>query len=577
MTTTVFQVLVEGSAVGGSLAREIVRRARPGPLAHVQRIETATRDGWMWADAPQGATARPGAWNLARASSVSVEAAPLEEAGIIERLMGAPELPAEAGQQAHQWSERGTPGRTGSRSGSPVDGARLVRPEPGAAVGSTPSEARPVARPVASAAGRRVRRGRPMEWAQVRTGGAGASQAFGAGAPGSRAAASPADRGTSQQQAPLFAKSTARGVTSSMEPSLEGADGPRRGPGAGTSSRRFRPLTSGLRAAAAPEEVEAAYALYGARSSAARALVRLSLGLAGEASAPGLVPTRLVRTADGRFAPVPAAWRGQPDLTLPVPGQPAEVAAALAGASPALRNAIRARPDLAWTLGKVGGPAALKGMPVWAVRGMGEPMIRGTGGDLVSALARAGSVDEVVRVIVERGDQIRQVSNSLPRPVLEVIQQIRQVSEAPEADGTSSAASPAPVGNISRYAWRAAGTRQSRSTSSGMTGLRAASSARVSEGVGGGNVSRLAQRLKELIHLAEGGLKGEAQKQVRMAEDSAAAKSEGQSAPSTPGQAGNEQVDVDALGREVLEAVSRELEMRRERRQEGGDDFSSRW
>ena len=62
-----------------------------------------------------------------------------------------------------------------------------------------------------------------------------------------------------------------------------------------------------------------------------------------------------------------------------------------------------------------------------------------------------------------------------------------------------------------------------------------------------------------------------------MAEDSAAARSEGQSAADKGVAARESQADIDALQREVLSAVTRELEMRRERRMEGGDERDWWW
>jgi hypothetical protein len=62
-----------------------------------------------------------------------------------------------------------------------------------------------------------------------------------------------------------------------------------------------------------------------------------------------------------------------------------------------------------------------------------------------------------------------------------------------------------------------------------------------------------------------------------MAEDSAAAKAEGQGALAGSEGGSERQVDIDALGREVLSAVTRELEMRRERRMEEGDERDFWW
>ena len=62
-----------------------------------------------------------------------------------------------------------------------------------------------------------------------------------------------------------------------------------------------------------------------------------------------------------------------------------------------------------------------------------------------------------------------------------------------------------------------------------------------------------------------------------MAENSAAAKGEGQGAVGGEAKTRESQADIDALGREVLGAVTRELEMRRERRMEEADERDFWW
>jgi hypothetical protein len=80
---------------------------------------------------------------------------------------------------------------------------------------------------------------------------------------------------------------------------------------------------------------------------------------------------------------------------------------------------------------------------------------------------------------------------------------------------------------------------------------------------------KLAGKLMKLIHLAEADRrKAEAQRQVRMAEDSADARAE-----AGAGQSGGERVDsktmnIRELREDVLQAVLRELEMSRARRED---------
>jgi hypothetical protein len=56
-----------------------------------------------------------------------------------------------------------------------------------------------------------------------------------------------------------------------------------------------------------------------------------------------------------------------------------------------------------------------------------------------------------------------------------------------------------------------------------------------------------------------------------MAEDSAAARSEGQGVGESGGDKGIAQADIESLVTEVVQSVNRELSLRRERRQEDPD------
>jgi hypothetical protein len=78
-------------------------------------------------------------------------------------------------------------------------------------------------------------------------------------------------------------------------------------------------------------------------------------------------------------------------------------------------------------------------------------------------------------------------------------------------------------------------------------------------------VTALARRLQQLIETAELD-RGSARREVRMAEDSGAARAEASAAPSADDATRDSSVDVDALAQEVTDAVTRELEMRQERR-----------
>ena len=96
--------------------------------------------------------------------------------------------------------------------------------------------------------------------------------------------------------------------------------------------------------------------------------------------------------------------------------------------------------------------------------------------------------------------------------------------------------------------------------------------ATVKSGVGPDKVMKLAGKLRSLIHLAEGGRMGDAQRQAKLAHGD---RPEGQMEQggdlSNSETAAKQSVDIEALAREVLEVVNREMELRQERRQEESD------
>ena len=200
-------------------------------------------------------------------------------------------------------------------------------------------------------------------------------------------------------------------------------------------------------------------------------------------------------------------------------------------------------------------------MPIWAQRATGAPRIRGSE-DLVDALVKAGRPDQVVAVLMERSSKMSTVASALPTPVIQVIQQI-QTEAGKIADEAGATQIPRAESGRSRPGAR--GKRRSTArVVRGMTGLRPTASAS-STGAGVQKVTALARRLQQLIETAELD-RGSARREVRMAEDSGTARAEGSAAPSEEGATRDSSVDVDALAQEVTDAVTRELEMRQERR-----------
>jgi hypothetical protein len=233
-------------------------------------------------------------------------------------------------------------------------------------------------------------------------------------------------------------------------------------------------------------------------------------------------------------------------------------------------GAYRRRPGLQSTLGEVDEHAGVRHeLPIWARRASGAPLVRSSDQrEVFSALARAHTPEQVVQVIAEHGADLGSVPSTLPAPVIQVIEQVREgarqelearfqaAREAAAGEGTGARSAPTPqkADDGSPQVLRAVrGLRKSRRTrsQSGMTDDR---------------VMKLAKKLQSLIHLAEGtGDQNEARRHVRMAENSAAARQEGQGVAGAEAGASsrNAQVDIEALVGEVVRSVNNELSVRR--------------
>jgi hypothetical protein len=221
--------------------------------------------------------------------------------------------------------------------------------------------------------------------------------------------------------------------------------------------------------------------------------------------------------------------------------------------------------------------------PVWNARAEGAPRVRSVHG-LFESLARATTAEQVVHVLFARADGLLAAPAGVAAPIQQVIQEIRQEVARPIAMAASDEAAlptrptrlSAPVteqlrpqGGGSR---QSAGARVSRGTTRPVVSR--------TRGVGSGSedrIMKLVKKLQGLIHLAEAENRlSEAQRQVRMAEDSEDARAEGGQGARAGGQSGSakegSKMDIEQLGREVLEVVTRELEFRRERRMEDHDE-----
>lgn len=234
------------------------------------------------------------------------------------------------------------------------------------------------------------------------------------------------------------------------------------------------------------------------------------------------------------------------------------------------------RGPLTETLGAVGTGELGPTLPGWAHRSVGETRVRGTVGGLMDALARAKSPTEVVRAMDRRDASVRS-NRTLPAPVLRLIEEIRSEAAA-EAEASAqemAAALGLPTPAASR---RRGGTRSSSQSQvfRGFTNLSQTKRTEGQDGLGADRLMKLVRKLQQLVFLADS-QKDAAMRQVRLAEDSASARSEGQAAPTQSGDSKSQQVDVDALAQEVMQHVQRELESRSERRQDDPDNRTPWW
>lgn len=185
------------------------------------------------------------------------------------------------------------------------------------------------------------------------------------------------------------------------------------------------------------------------------------------------------------------------------------------------------------------------------------------GGTILSALARASTPEEVVQVILDRSDGLRSVGQELPEPAVRLVERIVRIQDettvlsanvVPESDlAPLSSFAPAPSATAS--------ARRGR-------GLSRTAPARRADGAGASQVTKLAGKLMKLIHLAENERKlADAQRHVRMAQEDGKAEAGKETGPSESAEAPN----LKALQVEVFEAVLRELELSKQRRQEDFD------
>lgn len=204
--------------------------------------------------------------------------------------------------------------------------------------------------------------------------------------------------------------------------------------------------------------------------------------------------------------------------------------------------------------------------PAWARRAGKGTAARGRGDEqkarperetssLMGALARAERPDEIVKVIIDRRTEIREVRQELPAEAVRLMERISALDGA-EADllrNRQRVLSAAPTQS----------NLQSRSLKGGTSFTQLSQG---QDGMGATKIMKLADKLMGLIHLAENSRQKEAQDQVRMAKDSLEARAEG--GAKFPGlSVEDHDMNIEALQKAVLDSVMErfeELDTRRE-------------
>jgi hypothetical protein len=202
----------------------------------------------------------------------------------------------------------------------------------------------------------------------------------------------------------------------------------------------------------------------------------------------------------------------------------------------------------------------------------GTPLGRPAAGTVLHALARATSAEDVVRVIMERADGLRGISKELPGPAVELVKRIVRATD--EAQVLSANVMPidelAPLSVHNRAP--SSDSEESFSTQNTWNGQRSRPARRSQAGAG--QSMRLANKLMQLVHLAENERRlADAQQHVRMAQEGE--KVDGGGGEAASGEA-VEAPNLKALQREVYEAVLREMELSTQRGQ-GGSNGSIWW
>jgi len=241
----------------------------------------------------------------------------------------------------------------------------------------------------------------------------------------------------------------------------------------------------------------------------------------------------------------------------------------------------RAQPELAWldsedadmlddTVGEAPSWARRAGRPSIGDRKLpdifSKPRVRTSGG-LLTALARAGDPEEVVRVILQRSGDLGDASMLAPAAQRLLHRMVDEAGVVARRTGRSDRAMRGST-TVAPQSKTIVTNMLDPFGPGGFDGSGARSSATSSQGVGASKVMKLANKLMKLIHLAESDGRGDAHKQVRMAENSSEARAEGGAGATSGEQFDDKTMNIKALRQDVLDAVLRALEDLRWRRED---------
>ncbi|NCG21498.1 MAG: hypothetical protein GWP91_21000 [Rhodobacterales bacterium] len=194
-----------------------------------------------------------------------------------------------------------------------------------------------------------------------------------------------------------------------------------------------------------------------------------------------------------------------------------------------------------------------------------------TSGNLLTALARAGDAEQVVQVILQRSGDLNGLSQSLGGAGVQIARTIAASAAEPQlVPATPRRSGMGPR----RRGLRGGGARHTSATNHRTPSMSTVQSAG-SQGVGSSNVMKLANKLMKLIHLAEHNRRDEARGQVRMAEDSSAARAEGGGGRPGHETVGEGNMSMQSLKEQVLQEVQHQIELMKQR--QGDPDVGNGW